>query len=316
MPSGELGTTGIKVSKFCFGSHMSHALLKYEKERGIMLREAYDLGITTFDVYENNMGRLRQWEPTGRHLAPVINDVVISILMMPNNGSDLMVDKVEEHLERALKMFRRDYIDMVRPPVYLVTPLEHPYMEKLFKLKQKGYIRAVGFPIHFEVNIDPILDTYPIDFMMFPYNFYHNCVWNGKTAGRFGAIVKQLREKGVGVVTMKPFGTENFIKPLMNAAKKLDETNEVSLPQAALRYIMNSGLNPDTTMGGMYNLDEVYEDAEAYFNPEMSREEKELLEKLRKVARVASGDWMPEHYKFLERWTPDSPDDEELYGSV
>ena len=36
----ELGSTGIKLSKFGFGSYLPRSLVSYEKEREIMIREA------------------------------------------------------------------------------------------------------------------------------------------------------------------------------------------------------------------------------------------------------------------------------------
>ena len=45
MPVSELGTTGIKVSKFGFGSHMRRDIITYFKERQQIIREAYDFGI-------------------------------------------------------------------------------------------------------------------------------------------------------------------------------------------------------------------------------------------------------------------------------
>ena len=309
MPMGEIGTTGIKVSKFGYGSHMPKELVPYEKERQVMIREAYDLGITLFDVYDHS--ELYQFEPMGRHLAPMINDVVISIYMANYEGRT-----VEQEIERDLRLFGRDYIDMVRFICWSPDNENWDYWEKLLRLKEKGYIRAVGAPIHFLKEIEYVLEHVPIDFVIFTYNFYHNILFHGKFPGDFNPLARRLREKGIGVITMKPFGTDWFVNPLIAAAKELDESGEISLPRAALRYIINSGLNPDTTLGGMYNLDHVYENVGAYYNPKMTSEEKKLLKKLRKVAKVSANAWMPDHYKFLEQWAADITDDEKLYDSV
>ncbi|HDY88868.1 MAG TPA: hypothetical protein ENH82_12250 [bacterium] len=112
MPMTELGKTGIKVSKFGFGSHMMGELRKREDVREWMIREAYDLGMNLFDVYDIE-GHAFQYEPMGRYLAPMINDVVISISLWPYEGRTL-----EQELERDLRLFGRDYIDMVRLHVY------------------------------------------------------------------------------------------------------------------------------------------------------------------------------------------------------
>ena len=50
IPVGELGTTGITVSKFAFGSHIPPGLIPLGKERRRMIHEAFDMGITTIDV--------------------------------------------------------------------------------------------------------------------------------------------------------------------------------------------------------------------------------------------------------------------------
>ena len=139
---GEIGKTGIKVSRFGFGSHMRRDIRKFEKEREWMVREAYDLGVNFFDVYDHEQ-RCYQYEPMGRHLAPMINDVVISISILPWDGRTL-----EEELERDLRLFGRDYIDMVRIHSSSSDSGNWYQWEKLFKWKEQGKIRAVGIPIH------------------------------------------------------------------------------------------------------------------------------------------------------------------------
>lgn len=312
IPMGEIGTTGIKVSKFGFGSHMSQEILPFTEERKTMIREAYDLGVTLFDVYEKEWN-IYQYEPMGRYLAPMINDVVISIIMVPFDGRTY-----EQELERTLRLFGRDYIDMVRLYVDLrLTPESEQwgYWEKIIKLKEKGYIRAVGYAIHYAGDAD-LVENLPIDYVIFPYNFYHNLLMNGKFSSDYEPFAARLRQKGIGVVTMKPFGTDWFIKPLIRAARELDETGEISLPQAALRYILNSDIKPDTTLGGMFTLNHVYENIPAYYNPKMTAEEKKLIKKMRKVLQVSADAWMPEYYNFLKELAPDIPDEENINDTV
>ena len=311
MPTCELGKTGIKVPRFGYGAHMTQELVKYEKERQVMIREANELGITLFDIYDNGNWNVFQYEPMGRYLAPVINDVVISLNMKPYDGRTC-----EQEFERALRVLGRDYIDMYRVNAWTPDNPMWKQWEKLFRYKEKGYIRAVGIAIHYEKDLDAILGTIPVDYVIMPFNFYHNLLFNGKFAGDLNPIAKRLRKMGIGVIAMKPFGTDWFVTPLINAAKQLDETGEISLPQAMLRYIINSKFNPDTTLGAMYNLDHVYENVVAYYNPKMSGEEKKLLKKMRKVAKVSSSAWMPDYYKFLENLATDVPDNIDITGTV
>ncbi|MBN1293651.1 MAG: aldo/keto reductase [Candidatus Latescibacteria bacterium] len=312
MPMGEIGKTGIKVSKFGFGSHMRQDIVEYEKEREWMIREAYDLGVNFFDVYDYEQ-KCFQYEPMGRFLAPIINDVVISISILPWEGRTL-----EEEFEHDLKLFRRDYIDMVRIHSYAPEESNWYQWEKLFKYKEQGKIHAVGIPIHFLDHLEKPLEEYPLDYVIFPFNYYHNWTWlhKGMKLSNFDSLVPKLRAKGVGVITMKPFAGDHLITPFRRMAAQYDVTGEINLAKASLRYVINSGMDIDTTLGGMYYPYHVYENVDAYFNPEMTDEERKVLKKIREKAKVVAYDLLPDHYKFLERWAPDSWDDSDLFERV
>ena len=304
MPAGDLGTTGIKISKFGFGSHMRPYLRPYVKERERMIREAYDLGVNVFDVYDREH-EVYQYEPMGKHLAPMINDVVISIAISPYDGRNL-----EEELERDLRLFGRDYIDMVRIHIYSTEDKNWWQWETLFKYKEQGKIRAVGVPVHNVKELYPLIDTYPIDYAIFPYNFFMNIAWDGHMPDSdFEPLNKILRDKGIGIITMKPFAGDYLVTPLKNVAEIYKEDKDVNFVQACLRYVINSEMNPDSTFTGMYYPSHVYENVEAYYKPHMSDEEKKLLDKVNKVAKTKAHAWLPDHYKFFTEWVPGG-----LYG--
>ena len=210
----EIGHTGIMATRFGYGSHMPKELVKYERERETMLRSAFDLGITFFDIYDKSW-EIYQMEPMSRHLAPIKNDVVLSVFMEPWDGRT-----PEQEMARTLRLFRRDYIDMVR---YYTVDAKSPifnYWDKLFEMKEKGLIRAVGMPIHYPKEADHVLERFPLDYVILPFNFYHNLLYNGKLAGDMHPFARNLRKRGVGIVTMKPFGTDWFVNPLIAAAKE------------------------------------------------------------------------------------------------
>ena len=320
MPMAEIGTTGIRVSKFGFGSHMRQDMVKYEKEREWMIREAWDLGVNFFDVYDYEH-RVFQYEPMGRHLAPMINDAVISITLHPYEGRT-----VEEEMERDLKLFRRDYIDLVRLHAWKNTQDEKiirhqgghrwEWWETLFKFKEKGIVRAVGVPIHNREDLKEPLAELPIDFVMLPYNFYHN--WYRMEPHDFDSTIQTLHKKGIGIITMKPFLGDRLVTSFREIAAKLDESGEVNFAKASLRYIINSGVKIDSTLCGMYNPYHVYENSDAFFNPEMSDEERILFRKVRKAVKInnVTKNLLPEYYQFLEEWVADSGDDSDLCGTT
>lgn len=290
----ELGTTGIKVSRYTFGSHTPKELMGFPDYRKNMLMEAYDLGVNTYDVYEP------QYVTSGEYLRPLGHNVLISI----HGGSVKKLSATKEH-ERILRLFKRDYIDMVRLYAHTKDSPKWGEWDAMFKMKEKGQIRAVGTPIHFPEELTVIMEEeIPIDFVVFPYNFYHNILYTGKVPNSFDPIVAKLRQKGIGIVTMKPFASEWYVAHLMESAREIDPASELSLGQAMLRYILNSGLEPDTTMGGMWCQNDVYDNIAAFYNPAISAEEEKLLDDVREYAKLVEDAVLPDHYRFLNRWSP------------
>ncbi|MBN1293612.1 MAG: aldo/keto reductase [Candidatus Latescibacteria bacterium] len=300
MPTAELGTTGIKVSKFGFGSHMRQDIITYFKERQQIIREAHDFGVTLFDVYDKEH-EVYQYEPMGKHLAPIINDVVVSIALLPYEGRTF-----EQEFERDLRLFGRDYIDMVRIHTRDPKSKEWENWDKLFRWKEQGKIRAVGVPIHYMNDLDGLLDVMPLDYVLFPYNYYHNTCWHGYPAeGQnpdFEPLPEKLRKRGIGVMTMKAYAGDPLQAPINDIAKNLNRNKDLNYNQAALRYVINSPVKPDTTVTGMYNLDHLYLNVEAYYNPQISSEEREFLKKMRNSVKLVARDYLPKHYAFLDDW--------------
>ena len=297
MSMSELGKTGIKISNFGFGSHIRAEMRGYDNQREYIIHEAYDLGINVFDVYDEeegvSTGGSYQYEPFGKQIAPFKNDILISISFRPYDGRT-----PEQELERDLRLFGRDHIDLVR----ILREPDHPIWEMLFRAREKGYIRALGAPIHDMEQVDMLLGKVPIDYILFPYNFYHNLCWIDEKEDNFDALPIRLRQNGIGVLTMKPFAGDYLIKPFMDIAKYFKKIPEISFPQAALRYVINSGVKPASTLTGMYNLHHLYENVAAYYNPAMSAEERELLNNIRNTASRTANAWLPDHYKWLEKW--------------
>ncbi len=297
LPMSELGKTGIKISNFGFGSHIRAEMRGYDKQREYIIHEAYDLGVNVFDVYDEeegvSTGGSYQYEPLGKQIAPFNNDILISISFRPYDGST-----PEQELERDLQLLGRDHIDLVR----ILRPPDHPLWEMLFRAKEKGYIRAVGAPIHDMEQVDMLLGKVPLDYILFPYNFYHNICWIDEKEDNFDALPARLRQKGIGVLTMKAFAGDYLIKPFMDIARYYINEPEISFPQAALRYVINSGVTPASTFTGMYNLNHLYENVAAYHNPAMTPEERELLNNIRNAASRTAKAWLPDHYKWLDNW--------------
>lgn len=299
MPLKELGKTGIKISQYGYGSHIRAEMRGYDYQREYIIHEAVDLGVNVFDVYDEeegvSTGGSFQYEPFGRQIKPYVNDVLISISFRPGSGRT-----PEQELERALRLFGRDHIDLVR----LLREPGHELYDFLFKKKEQGFIRAVGAPIHEMKQVDMLLGKVPLDYILFPFNFYHNICWLNDPPKDFVSLPAKLKEHGVGIMTMKPFAGDYLAQPFINVGKSYLKQPEISFPQAALRYVINSGIDASTTLTGMYNLPHLYENVTAYYKPAMSSEEKAFLDKIRETVIDKTQSWLPDHYKWLDDWAP------------
>lgn len=305
MPMNKLGRTGMTVSAFAFGSHMRPYLRPYERERERMVRDAFELGINIYDVYDKEH-EVYQYEPMGRFLKPIINDVLISIAVLPYDGRDF-----QQEFERDLRCFGRDYIDLARIHVYKPDNKNWGQWDQLFKWKEEGKVRAVGVPIHYYDDLFPLIDLYPIDYVVFPYNFFMNICWDGymmKNPEKYATIPTVLKERGIGCITMKPFAGDYLVTPLMRVAEShMKKGEKVNFAQSMLKYVINSGI-ADTTYTGMYYPSHVYENIDAYYNPGMTDEDKRLLRTVRTVAKTKAQALLPGHYRFFSEWVPSRDD--------
>jgi predicted aldo/keto reductase-like oxidoreductase len=126
--------------------------------------------------------------------------------------------------------------------------------------------------------------------------------------------VTELRRRGIGVVTMKPFAGDDLVWPFKRLAAEYDPS--INIGKASLKYVINSGLDIDTTIGGMYYPYHVYENVDAYFNPAMTDAERIVLKKIRDKAKVTAHNWY-RTYQFLEAWRPPSyGDDRDLWRTA
>ncbi|MFA6472813.1 MAG: aldo/keto reductase [Candidatus Latescibacterota bacterium] len=299
MPMRELGKTGIKVSQLTFGSHIRAEMRGYDHQREYMVHEAHDLGVNVFDVYDQeegvSTGGSYQYEPLARQIKPFKNEALVSISFRPyDNRTD------EQELERCLRIFDRDAIDLVR----VLRQPDSPIYEKLIKWKEQGKVRAFGAPIHDMSHIDMLVGKVPLDYILFPYNFYHNICWLDEKEDDFETVPERLRKNNIGVLVMKPFAGDYLVTPFIDVARKLRKLPDLGFCKAAIRYVLNSKVNPDSMFVGMYNLYHLYDNVEAYYNPIMTKEERQLLDDIKMTVVRKTGAWLPDHYQWLDNWAP------------
>jgi len=296
MPKGDieyttLGKTGIKVSRFGFGSHLKKELIAKPRYRDKMIKIGFEGGINTFDVYDHS--GYNQFAPMGKSLKDFRNVVIVSLCAVKE------IDKLQNEIDGALKSFYTDYIDLYR--LYTVNDDRIALMDKN---RQAGKIRAIGVVTHDEPKMMQYLDDYgdTIDYVMIVFNFHHN---NGSYVNEnypdndYSALIPRCERLGLGILGIKPMGSDHMIE--LAQKKGFFEDRNANPAQAMIRYVLKHP-EIDCTMPAMNSMEEVYNDLEAAQNPGLSEYEERVLKKLSDTAAATKSAYLPDHYKWLENW--------------
>ncbi|MEG0074883.1 MAG: aldo/keto reductase [Eubacterium sp.] len=234
MNYNNLGATGIKVSRLCFGSLTIGPLQKNKTlaESKPILEAALDAGINFFDTADlyNCYGYLHQ-------ALQIKKDLVIC-----TKSYDYTAEGVAKSLDRALRELGRDYVD-----IYMLHEQESrktfeghwEAIEYLLKMKEKGVIRAFGISTHRVEGVRDAADFNEIDVVFPLINLTGIGIEDGNRQEMEVAIEK-AKKAGKGVFGMKPLGGGNL---LSNKA-------------ACFEYIL-SLKTLDSIAFGMQSVDEV-----------------------------------------------------------
>lgn len=292
MPYTTLGKTGIKVSRFGFGSHLKKELIAKPKTRDRMIKLGFDGGMNLFDVYDH--GGYGQFKPMGKSLRNFRQNAVVSLCAVKKT------DELQAEINSALNDFYSDYIDLYR--LYAVDDDRIAMMEKN---KQAGKIRAVGVVTHDEATMMKYLDDYGnvLDYVMIVFNFHHHngSIKNdGYPDNDYSALIPRCERMGMGILGIKPMGSDHMIA--LAKEKGFFKNNEINLAQAMLRFVFKSP-EIDCTMTSINTFEELQKDLEAAYYPSLSNEEEALLKKVSDTAAATKSAYLPNHYKWLENWT-------------
>jgi predicted aldo/keto reductase-like oxidoreductase len=215
-----LGKTGIKVPDVSCG-----AISFFEPN---VLRYAYELGVTNFDTAEGYM-RSKSETFIGQALKEVRDKVTITTKHPFSSRKKITKESVTKRLEASLKRMQTDYIDiaMVHQANDLAILENEEIRSAYSQMKKEGKIRFTGFSTHNPtLTMKQALDSDFAQVVLFIYNHME-----GK---EIEPLIKQVHQKGIGTVAMKIFagGKQGNLKSLVS--------QEVSYPQAAIRWVMNN----------------------------------------------------------------------------
>ncbi|MHB9028736.1 MAG: aldo/keto reductase [Candidatus Latescibacterota bacterium] len=288
-----LGKTGITVSLLGFGSHLTAENIKKPQGRDRQVQEAIENGVTLFDVYDH--GSYRQFAPMSKSLAGKRQKVVISLVTVKPD--------IRQEIEETLRTFHTDYIDCYRavyrdPSGYTK---DDDGLETLFRLREEGKIRAVGVVAHNEPGLLHAVRNHPIDYIMMPINFHHNKSWTVDSRDSYSTVIPLCREKGVGILGIKPLGGDPMVAFAQHIGLLSPEYRGPSYPQAAFRYLWQNQ-DISSSFPSINSVGELYENLDTIWRPELTAEDRGVLKELsRKVARTL-GAYLPPHYKWMDEW--------------
>lgn len=206
MEYNQLGQTGLKVSRICFGSltigplqqaleiYKGASLIRYALEQGVNFIDTAKL----YKTYPYIQKALKGWD----------KEVIIS-----SKSYDYTWEGMKKSVEEARLAIDRDYIDifMLHEQESELTLKGHaPALEYLWEAKAKGYIKAVGVSTHTVEVVRAAADRDDIEVIHPIVNFQGLGLLDGKI-GDLLLELKKAYNNNKGIYGMKPLGGGNLL---------------------------------------------------------------------------------------------------------
>jgi predicted aldo/keto reductase-like oxidoreductase len=262
IPSRVLGKTGVELPILGYGGA---ALPKKwgntlsTEDRVKLVHHAYDSGIRYFDTaisytYSDSQAIIGQALKDVRDKVFITTKIDIWNLSKPD-GRISKVDKkkVTRQVEKNLAELQSDYIDAIfihgTPGVEQMTVEQcMEVQEELFKARDKGLVRFMGFSAHhyFDKALS-LISTNEFDLCMLAYGYLprgNSRLFSPRTTELRNACLAKAHELQMGIVAMKVLGAGM----LGGFGKKELE----KLPGAAIRYVLQDDRIQILTIGMRY----------------------------------------------------------------
>lgn len=188
-----LGKTGLKVSELGFGGI---PILRLQTDEAVkILYHAYDKGITFYDtanMYRDSEAKI------GQALSSVRKKIVIATKTTRRDAVGF-----RENLENSLQKLRTDYLDLYQfhqvanEIEWNKITQEGGAWDEAQKAKTEGKIRFLGVTSHNLAIAIKLAKTGLFSTVQFPFNFIEQEAKD--------KLHKYSREKGIGIIAMKPF---------------------------------------------------------------------------------------------------------------
>jgi aryl-alcohol dehydrogenase-like predicted oxidoreductase len=219
----ELGKTGLIVSKLCFGG-LTVGPLQADlspREGGKVIREAFERGINFIDTAE--------LYGTYPHIREALNGFDRSKIVISSKSYAYSVKTAETALQGAFKELKTDYIDL-----FMMHEQESEHtirghyeaLEYYQKMKDKGYIKAIGLSTHHIAAVRGATKYGEIEVVHPILNKLGIGIQDGTIEEMLDAL-RDFRYDGRGVFAMKPLGGGHLIKSYDEAFDYVNALDEV-----------------------------------------------------------------------------------------
>jgi aryl-alcohol dehydrogenase-like predicted oxidoreductase len=274
----ELGKTGLIVSKLCFGG-LTVGPLQADlspTEGGKVIREAFERGINFIDTAE--------LYGTYPHIREALNGFDRSKIVISSKSYAYSVKTAETALQGAFKELKTDYIDL-----FMMHEQESEHtirghyeaLEYYQKMKDKGYIKAIGLSTHHIAAIRGATKYGEIEVVHPILNKLGIGIQDGTIEEMLDAL-RDFRYDGRGVFAMKPLGGGHLIKSYDEAFDYVNALDEV-----------------DAFAIGMQSVDEVIANISKFETGSIPNQLKEKLGK--KERKLIIADWCEGCQNCVER---------------
>ena len=245
----QLGQTDINVSRVSYGGVISSRTFDnvFYPAEGQEASDRYvswaiDHGVNYFDVAP---GYGDAQDQLGVSLEPYRKRVGLACKTACRDRAN-----AEKDLERSLKLLKTDYFDVYQlHGVASMDEVEQAFgpggvMEMMRTLKERGIARYVSFTAHSEDAALKMLDLFPFDTVLFPFNWFMNL-----EHGMGNRLLAVLKERGLGILGMKAFierrwedGEDRGCFP-KSWCKPINTDEEPGFGIAAMKYALSLGVN-------------------------------------------------------------------------
>jgi predicted aldo/keto reductase-like oxidoreductase len=244
IPLRQFGKTDARISALGMGGH--HLGDAPDEATAVrMVHEAVDGGITFFDnCWEYHLGKSEIWMGKGLKGR---RDRVFLMTKVCTHGRD--ADLAMQMLEQSLNRYQTDHLDLWQvhgvcfdnDPELFIRP--NGAAEALYKAKQQGKVRFVGFTGHKhpDIHLKMLATGFPFDAVQMPLNVFDSQFHSFETH-----VLPELNRRGIAALGMKPISGHG--EPVSRGV--------ITVPEA-LRYAMS--LPVATTITGMESLDVLHQ---------------------------------------------------------